>query len=276
MQHHYCNPQYLKVGIEGKEIVLPLVVNGSADIIYWKKNEDIVAEWSKGDSAFLKDSVKNELTSHTLIIRNLLQNDSGIYKAEAQVNSEIQYTHFCLKILDAPLSPPGLNCTINNGDIHINCAPAPAPATQGLPLFYFWEYNKTEQMNNEQFIVPFGKNTDLSENVTCTVIVANIKASNFITLRECVGENPYYQTRTGTRKHRNFLIIPIFITLGIIIMIVLRIKAFPKDIPEKEKEPLNEPRPVVENERQNNREDVLEGPGPSPEEGTLPVSGPKL
>ncbi|XP_062984957.1 uncharacterized protein LOC134400519 isoform X4 [Elgaria multicarinata webbii] len=183
-----CNPQYLKVGIEGKEIVLPLVVNGSADIIYWKKNEDIVAEWSKGDSAFLKDSVKNELTSHTLIIRNLLQNDSGIYKAEAQVNSEIQYTHFCLKILD----------------------------------------------------------------------------------------DPYYQTRTGTRKHRNFLIIPIFITLGIIIMIVLRIKAFPKDIPEKEKEPLNEPRPVVENERQNNREDVLEGPGPSPEEGTLPVSGPKL
>ncbi|XP_062827413.1 uncharacterized protein LOC100564742 isoform X3 [Anolis carolinensis] len=162
------------IGLKGKDALLAPVVIGTPTYITWKKEENIVHEWN-GTS---------DHSNGNLIIKNVSHSDDGLYTAEIQMGTKLEYCHFCLKILEY-LEPPVLYCSDHSDDIQVNCASPPQNYSHNLPVSYHWEHTG-EVIDHGLQSIKLSKNEGLPEKITCIIHIYNVHASSSIALTECL------------------------------------------------------------------------------------------
>ncbi|XP_063150658.1 uncharacterized protein LOC134491076 [Candoia aspera] len=208
-----CKNYTAVVGIEGEDIVLSPLVIDSLTGISWKKEESLVAD-SKFTTGKEKQRISLDSSSGRLFLKNLSQQDSGNYTAQAFINERIKKTCFVLKVLVLP----DINCTVNNDTIQLSCT----SASQGLSLSYSWDYIGYKEIINEnhQSVIQLRRNSDRFQKITCYISAFGslVSASKSINLSDCIPEEPGHQSR-----NRIYLIL-VIITPVVILICWLKVK----------------------------------------------------
>ncbi|XP_053144577.1 uncharacterized protein LOC128341931 isoform X2 [Hemicordylus capensis] len=286
--------QKIVQSIEGEDVILSPIVNGSLTEIIWKKNDNKVAEsWQDAPFFFsdLKGRATLNLTSGNLIIKKVLQKDHGIYKAEALVGAKYQPTIVSLEVF-AHLEEPELNCSIKDGNnvIWVNCMPV---KQYPMPLSYHWQYDSTEKNTLHGQSLELQTGTNLPENVTCIIVISKSTANKSISIKGCGQGDCCFQER---RTHTVTIVLLVVVAVLIIFAVLVLWKRGclkntrkqdpdvtetqplnlcaednkagedPRTPPNQEREPVSEPKLSSPENLPENREDVSESTGAPPAE----------
>ncbi|XP_057576071.1 lymphocyte function-associated antigen 3 [Hippopotamus amphibius kiboko] len=187
-----CDPQVI-YGAVGNNVTLHVLKEKPFKEIVWKRGKDKVVEWDdKSDvKAFLsfKDRVHLDTDSGNLTIFHLTASDEDMYSIESP--SVRNNSMFTLKVIE-PLKELVLSCTLNGGNITMSCTLMEDPDRHEDLVQYSWDCPPTIQcqggsVSSEVYV---SRESDLSQEVHCTVSNPLFKRIASVTLSTCVPQAP--------------------------------------------------------------------------------------
>lgn len=110
-------------GLEGSDVMFSFTRPLKTDEILFTFEGNKVLEWEVDSniSYFGKFSERANLIENTIMIKNLLLNDSGIYKLSFTSTAGTVSEEIYQLIVYVPLSKPTISCVANDSIIHLNC-----------------------------------------------------------------------------------------------------------------------------------------------------------
>ncbi|XP_041128358.1 uncharacterized protein LOC121328005 isoform X4 [Polyodon spathula] len=158
-------------GLQNKDIVLCPVFEGELEEITWKLGDNKIAEYDLFKTILYYGDFKNQtelnITSGCLKMNNITDRWDGLYTAELQINEQLQYLKFKLKVY-RPVSKPHVTCTVTDSIVTLLCE-----GDESLGNHYRWEDRENKALLE-------GKNLTLSkeenDNIEYTCIFSNIKS----------------------------------------------------------------------------------------------------
>ncbi|XP_078265382.1 uncharacterized protein LOC144598811 [Rhinoraja longicauda] len=213
-------------GLEGSNVTFPFKRPPETDEILLTFQGNKVLEWEDGKnvSYFGNFFERTNLIGNTIMIKNLLLNDSGIYKlaftSTAGTLVEVIYQLF----VNVPLSKPTISCDVNDSIIHLTCSVT-------VPVTREWKYENRSVQQSEHFdLTPEGtslaiKNPELFPGeYTCIVKQpGDLVQSDPFNIKQCL-EN---------EKGRNRILLIIAVIVIIIVVAILVVFVVRKCIANK-------------------------------------------
>ncbi|XP_041128356.1 uncharacterized protein LOC121328005 isoform X3 [Polyodon spathula] len=189
-------------GLQNKDIVLCPVFEGELEEITWKLGDNKIAEYDLFKTILYYGDFKNQtelnITSGCLKMNNITDRWDGLYTAELQINEQLQYLKFKLKVY-RPVSKPHVTCTVTDSIVTLLCE-----GDESLGNHYRWEDRENKALLE-------GKNLTLSkeenDNIEYTCIFSNIKSeARSDPVKNC------FVTVLGGRSHV-WVLIPVVVAL---------------------------------------------------------------
>ncbi|XP_032888892.1 carcinoembryonic antigen-related cell adhesion molecule 1-like isoform X2 [Amblyraja radiata] len=141
-------------GLEGTNVTFPFTRPAKTDEILFTFEDNKVLEWEfdRNISYFGKFSERANLIGNTIMIKNLLLNDSGIYKLSFTSTTGSVVEEIYQLVVNVPLSKPTISCVANDSIIHLNCS-------VNKPVKKEWKHENSTVQQGEHFdLTPEGTN----------------------------------------------------------------------------------------------------------------------
>ncbi|KAL8202478.1 UNVERIFIED_CONTAM: hypothetical protein K2H54_015753, partial [Gekko kuhli] len=114
-----------------------------------------------------------------------------------------------------PPEPPQLNCTADSDRIKVHCEPEDRYAAASISQTYKWKFQKSnKEIPENSSVIWLEKDVDLSENITCIILVLDANASSSIRLRDCIPTGAAQQVRDQTWLLAPFVFLVVLLAAG--------------------------------------------------------------
>ncbi|XP_036401483.1 lymphocyte function-associated antigen 3-like [Megalops cyprinoides] len=161
-------------------ITLRPAIDGQWDEILWKHNGNKVVEFDQknlNEFGQFKGRTALDVTRGDLTIKNLIENDSGDYKAELQIAGHLKYYHKAVKVIDV-LKSPTVTCQANGTMVTLLCAGDLSPVTQ-----YSWEGPEAQNQSGPELRLQRKESSD--SVYTCVLSNPVSQSSEKFNIQSC-------------------------------------------------------------------------------------------